>query len=124
MNTVGGYTILERKTDMEEKNIDEKEECCCCMSCKKKERSEKEYTNLLNRLSRIEGQIRGIKGMVENNAYCIDIIRQVMAASAALNSFNKELIASHIKTCVADNIRDGNMEVVDELVSTVHKLMK
>ncbi len=124
MNTVGGYTILERKTDMEEKNIDEKEECCCCMSCKKKERSEKEYTNLLNRLSRIEGQIRGIKGMVENNAYCIDIIRQVMAASAALNSFNKELIASHIKTCVADNIKDGNMEVVDELVSTVHKLMK
>ena len=115
---------MERKTDMEEKNIDEKEECCCCMSCKKKERSEKEYTNLLNRLSRIEGQIPGIKGMVENNAYCIDIIRQVMAASAALNSFNKELIASHIKTCVADNIKDGNMEVVDELVSTVHKLMK
>lgn len=108
---------------MEEKN-ENLNECCCCMSCKKKERSEKEYTNLLNRLSRIEGQIRGIKGMVENDAYCVDIIRQVMAASVALNSFNKELIASHIKTCVADNIKNGNMEVVDELVSTVHKLMK
>lgn len=109
---------------IEEENENKAEECPCCMSCKKKERSKAEYTSLINRLSRIEGQIRGIKGMVENDAYCIDVIRQVTAASAALNSFNKELIASHIKTCVANNIKDGNMEVVDELVATVHKLMK
>ena len=100
----------------------EPKRCSCCE--KHTLRAQEEKKKLLNRLRRIEGQVRGVKGMVENDAYCVDIIRQVMAASAALNSFNKELIASHIKTCVADNIKNGNMEVVDELVSTVHKLMK
>lgn len=96
-------------------------ECCCN---KTKERSEKEYKSLINRLNRIEGQIRGIKGMVEKNAYCTDILVQVAAANAALNAFNKELLANHIKTCVADDIRNGKDETVDELVATLQKLMK
>ena len=94
----------------------------CC--CKTKERSEKEYKDLVNRLSRIEGQIRGIKKMVEEDAYCIDILTQVAAANAALNSFNKVLLAEHIKTCVTDDIKEGNVEKVDELVETLKKLMK
>lgn len=94
----------------------------CCH--KTKERSDKEYRNLINRLSRIEGQIRGIKKMVEEDAYCIDILVQVAAANAALNSFNKVLLGEHIKTCVANDIRDGKDETIDELVMTLQKLMK
>ncbi|MBR6799547.1 MAG: metal-sensing transcriptional repressor [Firmicutes bacterium] len=94
----------------------------CCH--KTKERSVKEYRNLINRLSRIEGQIRGIKKMVEEDAYCIDILVQVAAANAALNSFNKVLLGEHIKTCVANDIRDGKDETIDELVTTLQKLMK
>ena len=97
-------------------------ECCC--NNRKKERSEEEYKSLINRLNRIEGQIRGIKGMVEKEAYCTDIITQVAAATAALNSFNKELLSTHIKTCVAQDIRDGKDETVDDLLSTLQKLMK
>lgn len=95
-----------------------------CACHKTKERTEKEYKNLIHRLNRIEGQIRGIKGMVEKNAYCTDILTQVAAANAALNAFNKELIANHIRTCVADDIRAGKEEVIDELVDTLQKLMK
>ena len=94
----------------------------CCH--KTTERSEKEYKSLMNRLSRIVGQIRGIKGMVERNVYCTDILIQVAAVNAALNSFNKELLANHIRTCVADDIRAGKDEVIDELVATLQKLMK
>ena len=94
----------------------------CCH--KTKERSYKESRNLINRLSRIEGQIRGIKKMVEEEAYCIDILVQVAAANAALNSFNKVLLGEHIKTCVANDIRDGKDETIDELVTTLQKLMK
>ena len=79
---------------------------------------------MLNRLSRIEGQIRGIRGMVEKDAYCIDILTQVSAASAALISFTKVLLASHIKTCVAQDIRDGKDETIDELVAMLQKLMR
>ena len=96
-------------------------ECCCH---KTKERSEKEHKKLINRLNRIEGQIRGIKKMVENDAYCTDILVQVAAVNAALNAFNKELLAEHIKTCVAQDIRDGKEETIDELVVTLQKLMK
>ncbi len=99
----------------------ESEKNCCHRT---KERSPQEYKKLVNRLSRIEGQIRGIKNMVEEDAYCIDILMQVAAANAALNSFNKELLASHIKTCVADDIRNGKDETIDELVVTLQKLMK
>ncbi len=95
-------------------------ECCH----KTKERTEKEYKDLLNRLSRIEGQVRGIRGMVERDAYCTDILIQVAAVNAALNSFNKKLLANHIRTCVAQDIRDGKEDTIDELVDTLQKLMR
>lgn len=102
----------------------EEQMCCEMMTEKKKERSEKEYRDLMNRLKRIEGQVRGIQGMLENDAYCADILVQVAAVNAALNSFNKVLLANHVRTCVADNIRAGNDEVIDELVTLLQKLMK
>lgn len=98
------------------------EEFCQCH--KTKERQDDEYKKLINRLNRIEGQVRGIKGMVEKNAYCTDILIQVSAVNAALNAFNKELLAGHIKTCVVQDIRDGKDETVGELVETLQKLMK
>lgn len=101
--------------------MNEGKDCCCH---KTKERSEKEYKDLIHRLNRIEGQVRGIRGMVEKDVYCIDILVQVAAVSAALNSFNKVLLANHIKTCVTTDIRDGREETVDELVKTLQKLMK
>ncbi|MGN0354744.1 MAG: metal-sensing transcriptional repressor [Muricoprocola sp.] len=102
----------------------EEKKCCCGQQEKHKERSEKEYCDLMNRLKRIEGQVRGLQGMLERNAYCIDILVQVSAVNAALNSFNKKLLANHIQTCVADNIRQGNDEVIEELVNILPKLMK
>ncbi len=97
-----------------------------CPHCseKRKVREDKEYKDLMNRLKRIEGQVRGVEGMLEENAYCTDILIQVSAISSALNSFNKALLANHMKTCVVDDIRNGNDEVVDELVCTLQKLMK
>ena len=89
-----------------------------------KDRPEKEYKDLMNRLSRIEGQVRGVRRMVEEGAYCPDILIQVSAVNAALNSFNKVLLANHIRTCVADDIRDGKDETIDELVTTLQKLMR
>ena len=96
----------------------------CCCTHKTKNREPDEYKKLINRLNRIEGQIRGIKGMVEKDAYCTDILIQVAAVIAALNSFNKELLANHIRTCVANDIREGKDETIDELVNTLQKLMK
>ncbi|MBQ3150324.1 MAG: metal-sensing transcriptional repressor [Clostridia bacterium] len=96
------------------------ENCCA----KKKERTETEYKSLMNRLSRIEGQIRGIKNMLDNDAYCIDILTQVTAVSSALNSFGKELLSDHIKTCVANDIKNGNDEIIDELLNTLQKMMR
>ena len=87
-------------------------------------RSEEERKKLVNRLNRIEGQIRGIRGMIEKDAYCNDILIQSAAVNAAVNSFNKDLIASHIRGCVARDIREGNDDVIDELVATLQKLMK
>ena len=116
-----------------------KKHCCCCVNtpeadaaadtavpccCRHKVRSPEEHKALLNRLNRIEGQIRGIKGMVEKDAYCPEILVQVAAANAALNSFNKVLLANHIRTCVAEDIRAGKDEVIDELVTTLQKLMR
>lgn len=100
------------------------EENNCCCSHKTKERDEQEYKDLIHRLNRIEGQIRGIRGMVERDAYCTDILAQVSAVNAALNSFNKVLLANHIKTCVTRDIKEGKEETVDELVSVLQKLMK
>ncbi|MCR5715219.1 MAG: metal-sensing transcriptional repressor [Lachnospiraceae bacterium] len=94
------------------------------MTAEHKIRSEKERKDLTTRLSKIEGQIRGIKGMVEDDAYCVDILTQVSAASCALNSFTKVLLSNHIKTCVKEDILAGNDVKVDELVATLQKLMK
>ena len=96
----------------------------CCCHHRTKERTPEEYKDLINRLSRIEGQIRGLKRMVEAGAYCPDILTQSAAAGSALNSFNRVLMANHIRTCVADDIREGNDETIDELLKTLQKLMK
>ncbi len=96
----------------------------CDCSHKTKERSEDEFKSLINRLNRIEGQIRGIKRMVEDNAYCTDIITQAAAASSALNAFNRELLSNHIRTCVENDIKEGKYETVDDLISTLQKLLK
>lgn len=96
----------------------------CCRTNKTKKRDEKEYRDLMNRLKRIEGQVRGVEKMVENDCYCVDILTQVSAITAALNSFNKVLLANHITTCVAEDIRNGREEMVNELVLTLQKLMK
>lgn len=100
----------------------DKKDCCCIV--RHKDRSEEEKKKLMNRLKRIEGQIRGIEGMVEKDAYCPDILVQVSAVNAALNSFNKELLAKHIKTCVVDDIKEGHDETIDELVKVLQKVMK
>ena len=103
--------------------MSEKKVCPCCCE-KHTARSEEEKKKLINRLKRIEGQIRGIIGMLENDAYCNDILIQSAAVNAAVNAFNKELLANHIRTCVAKDIRDGKDETIDELVATLQKLMK
>ncbi|MBR5648947.1 MAG: metal-sensing transcriptional repressor [Pseudobutyrivibrio sp.] len=100
------------------------EATCECCSGKHKDRAEKEKKDLMNRLKRIEGQVRGVENMLENDVYCTDILVQVSAITSALNSFNKVLLANHMKSCVADNIREGNDEIIDELVVTLQKLMK
>ena len=96
----------------------------CCGAEKTTRRTEETKKALLNRLSRMEGQIRGIRNMLENDAYCNDILIQSAAVTAAMNAFNRELIASHLRTCVARDLREGNEEVIDELVVTLQKLMK
>ena len=102
--------------------MSDKEVCGCCG--KTTDRSDEERKKLIHRLNRIEGQIRGIRGMVEKDAYCTDILIQSAAVNAAVNAFNKELLANHIRTCVARDIREGKDEVIDELVTTLQKLMK
>ena len=114
--------------------MEEKRCCChvsdseadteCCCGERKKHRSDQEYKELMNRLKRIEGQVRGLQNMLENNAYCPDILVQVSAVNCALNSFSKTLLASHIRTCVVDDIRAGREETIDELVTTLQKVMK
>lgn len=107
------------------KNEVQHEETCVCDCCvRRKVRQSDEYKDLINRLSRIEGQVRGVKRMVEEDIYCVDILTQVSAVQSALNSFNKVLLANHIKSCVAEDIRAGRDEAVDELVGTIQKLMK
>ena len=100
------------------------EETKGCCTGRQKARTEEEYRSLINRLTRIEGQIRGIRAMVETGAYCTDILTQSAAVAAALNAFNRELLGDHIRTCVADDIRSGKDEVIDELMDTLQKRMK
>ena len=97
----------------------EAEDCC-----RRKHREAGEAEALTKRLNRIEGQVRGIRGMVENEAYCTDILTQVSAVQSALNAFSRELLASHIRTCVVTDIQNGQLEVVDDLLATIQKLMK
>ena len=99
----------------------EEKKCCCA---KTTSRSEEQKKKLLNRLKRIEGQVRGLQTMIENDAYCNDILIQSSAVSAAMNGFNRVLLAAHIHSCVVRDIRDGKDEVVDELIATIQKLMK
>ncbi|MCQ2558987.1 MAG: metal-sensing transcriptional repressor [Oscillospiraceae bacterium] len=108
---------------MDEMNKLPQEGMGCCGE-KKTQRSEEEYRRLINRLARIEGQIRGIRTMLENNAYCTDVLTQSAAVTAAMNAFNRELISNHIHGCVVRDIRAGDDAVVDELVGIVQKLMK
>ena len=106
-----------------ENGAKEQKKCCCCSS-RTKNRTQDEYNALVHRLNRVEGQIRGIRKMLENDAYCIDIITQVSAANAALNSFTKELLSEHIKTCVINDIKNGKTETADELANTLQRLLK
>ena len=92
--------------------------------CRRKHRESTEYTALIRRLNRIEGQVRGVKGMVEKEAYCTDILTQVSAIQSALNAFSRELLGNHIRTCVVEDLQNGQMEVVDDLLNTIQKLMK
>ncbi len=98
--------------------------CGQCVKHKYRDVNSEEYKKMIRRLKLIEGQVRGIEKMVEEDRYCIDILIQVTAIQSALNAFNKELLAQHIHSCVVDDIRNGRDEVVDELVSAVQKLMK
>lgn len=106
----------------------EENKCCCCSADENGDkvtlRDDEQKKKLVNRLSRIEGQIRGIKGMLEKDAYCVDILTQSAAVSAAMNGFNRELLASHIKGCVTRDIIEGKEETVDELLALLQKLMK
>lgn len=115
---------MSEKIESNTKLMEEKQEVGECCSHRIKQRDEKEYKDLANRLSRIEGQVRGIKGMLDRDCYCPDILIQVAAVNAALNSFNKALLVNHIKGCVAQDIRDGKDETVDELVEVLKKLMR
>ena len=92
--------------------------------CRHKHRDPAEYESLLKRLNRIEGQVRGVRGMVEKECYCTDILTQVSAIQSALNAFSRELLANHIRTCVVADIQNGQTEVVDDLLNTIQKLMK
>ena len=112
--------FLKRESGAEaELHIPDDRDCC-----RHKHRDPSEYEALLKRLSRIEGQVRGVRGMVEKEAYCTDILTQVSAIQSALNAFSRELLANHIHTCVVQDIQNGKLEVVDDLLSTIQKLMK
>ena len=111
---------------MNEESCNNSCECCMQAGCcaKTKQRSEEEYKRLIHRLNRIEGQVRGVRAMIEKDAYCTDILTQSSAIIAALNAFNRELLSNHIKTCVASDIREGKDETIDELLNTLQKLMR
>lgn len=118
-NSIERQEVMEDNTGL----ADRKEAAC---SCKKKyrDKNESEYKDLITRLNRIEGQVRGIRNMVEENRYCVDILTQVSAISSALNAFNKVLLGEHIKSCVVEDIRNGQEDAVDELCALLQKLMK
>lgn len=109
---------------MEELHNCQSEDCCPHGSDRKSHHSEKLKSNLESRLNRIEGQVRGIKGMIEKDAYCDDVLNQIAAIQSALNSVGKLLLEGHMKSCVIERIQEGDHEVIDELLKTMNKLMK
>ncbi|MCA1031559.1 metal-sensitive transcriptional regulator [Bacillus timonensis] len=115
---------MEGNQNEELENILLTEDCCSSHSDRKSHHSDKTKKNLISRLNRIEGQIRGVKGLIEKDTYCDDVITQIAAAQSALNSVSKLLLEGHLKTCVIDRIQEGDLEVLDEVLVTVHKLMK
>ena len=117
---MGILCIMSNSENLNELN----NEKLCCLKDKKKLRDEKEKRDLINRLKRIEGQVRGIENMIENDSYCTDVLTQVSAISSALNSFNNVLLEKHIRTCVSEDIRNGNEEVITDLMVTIKRLMK
>ncbi len=117
-------TAADMTMDTASDNTDRDSCSFSCECCRHKIRSEKEYKDLISRLNRIEGQIRGIRGMVDNSAYCLDILTQVSAATSALNSFSKVLLSNHVKSCVANDIREGHEDKLDELISFLPKMMR
>ncbi|MGN0361411.1 MAG: metal-sensing transcriptional repressor [Bilifractor sp.] len=119
-----GKSTADTGESLQEAVQEGEEKTCACASGRHKQRTPEEQKALLTRLKRVEGQIRGIEKMVENNAYCPDILVQVSAATSALNSFNKVLLGCHIRGCVVDDIRKGNDETIDELCKVLQKLMK
>ncbi len=94
------------------------------MANKKTYRTEVQKKTLMNRLKRLEGQIRGLEKMIEEDAYCNDILQQSMSAGSAIDGFNQELLGYHLKGCVTDGIKNDDEEIVDELLKTIRKLMK
>lgn len=118
--TQRGYILLCMETFMKTTA----EGCCCAVKHKHRDKEGKEYKKLISRLNRIEGQVRGIRRMVEDDRYCVDIMTQVSAIQAALGAFNKELLSEHIKSCVVHDIREGDDAVVDELVTLLSKMVR
>ena len=123
-NTPGRYIIIAQIPQWGILSIKElvMEDNCC--QSRKKHRTEKEYKDLMNRLKRIEGQVRGLQKMLETDSYCPDVLVQVSAVNSALNAFSRKLLESHMKSCVVDDIRNGNEETINELVYTLQKVMK
>lgn len=117
-----GYIDRRRNMATEEVRT-AKEACCKCEKHKYRDRESSEYKKLLTRLNRIEGQIRGIRAMLEEDRYCVDIVVQASAVGAALKGFQKELLSQHIRSCVVKDVREGHDEAVDELVQTLQKLL-
>jgi CsoR family transcriptional regulator, copper-sensing transcriptional repressor len=129
LHRVRGYTIMNSRRGNEmdpefENEMISEDSCCSHPHGRMSHHSEKTKKNLVTRLNRIEGQIRGIKRLIENDTYCDDVITQIAASQAALNSVAKILLEAHMKECVANRIQEGDMEVLDEVLITIQKLMK
>ncbi|PUB10634.1 metal-sensitive transcriptional regulator [Paenisporosarcina sp. OV554] len=110
--------------EIENDSLYKKDDCCSTLSDRKSHHSEKVKKNLVTRLNRIEGQIRGVKGMIDKDTYCDDVITQISASQSALNSVAKIILEGHLKGCVVDRLQEGDLEVLDEVLITVQKLMK
>lgn len=129
MHTIGGYGILKKKEGYKmasefDKDMPTEIHHCFIQEDRKSHHSDKVKRNLESRLNRIEGQIRGIKGLIEKDTYCDDVITQISATQAALNSVAKILLEGHMKNCLVERIQEGDLEVLDEVLVTIQKLIK